>query len=166
MGVRKATPGDATAIADAHISGWQVAYRGILPDELLDGMDRVRRATWWKRHIGEASTHTLVATLDDLVIGFADFGPSRDSSEDWAELYAIYVHPDHWGAGHGRELILATELATLAFGKAHLWVLDKNSRARAWYERQGWTLGEETLHDEIGGVPVTEVRYNRTLRAG
>jgi hypothetical protein len=36
--VREASVNDAAAIADLHVRAWQMAYRGIVPDAILDGM--------------------------------------------------------------------------------------------------------------------------------
>jgi len=37
--VRKAKVEDASAIAFVHVRSWQVAYRGHMPDEFLNGLD-------------------------------------------------------------------------------------------------------------------------------
>ena len=38
-------PTDAGAIADAHVRGWLAAYRGLVPDSILDGvLGRARTA--------------------------------------------------------------------------------------------------------------------------
>ena len=42
------------------------------------------------------------------VVGFASTGPSRDQL-GIGELYAIYVEPDAWSTGAGRELIVRAE---------------------------------------------------------
>ncbi len=36
--IRRATPDDAKAIADVHGRSWQAAYRGLLPDEVIEQM--------------------------------------------------------------------------------------------------------------------------------
>jgi hypothetical protein len=36
--VRPATPDDADAIASVHVRSWQAAYRGIVPDAMLDAL--------------------------------------------------------------------------------------------------------------------------------
>ena len=46
--VRLARPDDAEAIADAHVRGWLAAYRGLVPDAILDGLSVERRATFWR----------------------------------------------------------------------------------------------------------------------
>ncbi|HSM45638.1 MAG TPA: GNAT family N-acetyltransferase, partial [Acidimicrobiia bacterium] len=82
-------------------------------------------------------------------------------------IYSIYVHPDQWGDGHGHDLLQAGEDTLLAkgFESGLLWVLDANQPARRFYERHGWTVGKPIRVEEIGGVQVTEVRYDKSLTA-
>ena len=56
-----------------------------------------------------------------------------------------------------------SRLAELGFDKALLWVLVTNTRARGFYERQGWSVGGPIQLEEIGGVQVTEMRYEKSL---
>ena len=46
--VRAATPADAAAIAGVHVRSWQAAYRGIVPDEVLDGLSLPDREQRWR----------------------------------------------------------------------------------------------------------------------
>jgi GNAT superfamily N-acetyltransferase len=81
------------------------------------------------------------------------------------EVYAIYVDPHRWGEGIGRDLLAAGEQALIDDGhwQALLWVLDGNTRARAFYERQGWAQGKPIRIENIGGTDVNEVRYEKPL---
>src|SRR5215468_9837906 len=78
---------------------------------------------------------------------------------------SIYVHPDAWGQGWGRQLMAATVtgLADAGFGRAVLWVLDSNQRARRFYRAAGWSPDGAARPDTIGGAEVSEVRYRRSL---
>ena len=38
IAIRTAKPGDARAIAEIHVSTWQTAYRGLMPDDFLAAM--------------------------------------------------------------------------------------------------------------------------------
>jgi Sortase and related acyltransferases len=84
----------------------------------------------------------LVAEVDGSVAGFAGLGPTRDRDEDpatIAEIAAIYLAPEVWGAGIGSRLMM-TVLETFAqagYEQATLWVLDTNVRARRFYETKG-----------------------------
>ena len=48
--VRAATPDDARGIAEVHVAGWRWAYRGQMPDALLDSLsveDRAEKRRVW-----------------------------------------------------------------------------------------------------------------------
>jgi ribosomal protein S18 acetylase RimI-like enzyme len=162
--VRPADLGDSAAIAEAHVTSWQVAYKGLLPDEVLGRLDVQRRTDFWREQIAEGAP-VLVAAFDGAVVGFSSYGAARHDDQSWGEIYAIYVLPGYWGAGHGHRLITATESALFASGyrQALLWVLDSNLRARQFYERQGWMGTPTVMKDTIGQVEVIEVRYQKTL---
>lgn len=156
--IRLAGPDDAGPLAGVQVETWRHAYRGILADDYLDAMDPSGRDRWWRRRIEQGAT-VLVAEAGDGLAGFCWVGPSGD--EGWGEVYAIYVHPERWGKGHGRRLIRAGEssLRRSGFSRALLWVLEENRRARDFYERQGWRMGKPFRIEEIGGTQVAEVRY-------
>jgi GNAT superfamily N-acetyltransferase len=169
--VRRARPADAAPIAVVHVRSWQGAYRGLLPQEYLDGLDPDARTEPWRRALerdGWPEAGTIVAVSDGRVGGFANFGPTRDTDPGGTrvgEIPAIYVLPEAWGTGLGRALMTATlsQLAGCGFESATLWVLDTNARARRFYARAGWTADGSAKQDDIGGALVTEVRYGRPL---
>lgn len=160
--LRWAVPDDAADLADVHVTTWQEAYRGIFTDDFLDSLDRGTRARWWRTFLTDGA-RVHVAVTGGSVVGFCHAAGSDD--EGWGEVYSIYVHPDHWGAGHGHSLLAAGEeaLADAGHRRALLWVLEENERGRAFYERQGWMPGKPFRVEEIGGVQVTELRYEKDL---
>jgi hypothetical protein len=44
MLLRAATPRDALGVARVHVRSWQLAYRGLLPDDYLDQLTPANRA--------------------------------------------------------------------------------------------------------------------------
>ena len=102
--VRAATPDDACEVASIHVRAWQVAYRGLLPQEYLDGLrpeDRARGYTFDRT--GAEHPAALVAVEHGMICGFVITGLSHDSDlQDARELWAIYVDPQRWGNGIGR----------------------------------------------------------------
>jgi len=98
------------------------------------------------------------------IVGFVSVGSSRDPDTD-AELFAIYVLPEHWGTGVGRTLIESgeEELRTLGHEEAILWVLDDNPRARRFYELAGWSVDGAAREIRIFGFDISEVRYAKRL---
>jgi len=165
--VRKARLDDAAAIAAVHMRTWQVAYRGLVPDEILDRFELDEWTTRRRQMLEDESVFVFVAETDGDVAGFVAVGPCRDRDlEGEGELYGIYVRPEQWRHGLGRELISAGEdaLRELGFAEAGLWVLEDNPRARRFYEANGWLL-DEPAHKAYpaGDKELSEVRYRRRL---
>ena len=150
--IREATIDDADAIATVHIDSWRVGYRGIVPDEYLDseGFATSRRDRWreWTWHASAAS-RLFVVSVHSRLVGFGYAGPERlDPDIDHSglpsrgEVYAFYLHPTAWGSGSAGALMSRCEefLRDEGFGSAVLWVLRDNPRARAFYEKAGWSF--------------------------
>ena len=165
--IRPATIDDARQIAEVHVGSWRHAYRGMLPDAVLDRRSADDREGTWRAAFADETTGALVAEDDGRIVGFTSFGPSRDgdASERTAEILTIYVEPSTMGRGIGRELLAAASasLRDRGFERATLWVLEANERARRFYEREGWRWdGTVDRHDvECANEPV--VRYTVEL---
>jgi GNAT superfamily N-acetyltransferase len=158
--IRRAGPEDARAVAEVHVGSWRHAYRGLLPDAYLDRLSVDDREAMWREAFGEVASGAFVAEAGDRIVGFASFGPSRDqdAGDGTGEIPAIYVEPSVLGAGVGRELLRAATAALRAegFGRATLWVLEANERARRFYEKAGWSWdGTVDRHDfECANEPI------------
>jgi ribosomal protein S18 acetylase RimI-like enzyme len=167
--VRAAVPADAEEMAHVHVRSWQVAYRGLMPDAVLDGLDERLRAERHREILsGPANGRTaLVAEHGDRIVGFAMAGEQHDGPDGSGEIYAIYVDPDHWGTGAGR-LLMDTAVAHLtATGPRPvvLWALDGNARADRFYRRYGFVAdGATGSHPVAVGPDVPMIRY--TLAPG
>ncbi|NJC68261.1 GNAT family N-acetyltransferase [Planosporangium thailandense] len=167
MSVRPATVDDAQAIAGLHVRSWQAAYRGHMPDKLLDNLDPAVWTARWRRgleHPRPAET-TFVAMAGARIVGFAT---AVDAENGEGAVSAIYVDPPSWGTGAGR-LLMDAAVAHLTGGArprvVRLWALDGNERARRFYERYGFTIdGARGSHTVGGAFEVPTVRY--TLQPG
>src|SRR4030095_1198510 len=70
--VRKATAQDASGIAFVHVRSWQVAYRGHMPDEFLDGLDVEKRTHMWRELTGDPDKIIFVAAdREGTIVGFS-----------------------------------------------------------------------------------------------
>jgi ribosomal protein S18 acetylase RimI-like enzyme len=178
--IRPATPGDAAGIAAVRRASWPAAYAGILPPEVID--DVVVRSTPARERASFAERpwrHLLVAVAPVAVItGYASYGMEKGSNglprspaaggppagrPLAAELYTLYVAPDHWSTGAGRALMdrVLTEVRAEGYPRIILWVLRDNRRARRFYERAGFRRKGTEHPSYFAGVP--EVRYVRDL---
>jgi len=143
--IRQALETDAEAIAMLKTRSWQTAYRGQLPDRLLDdlGLELASRIDYWRVNISTQSSakHEIwTAECGSDLRAFAAFGPARRSDEaGFGEVYALYVDPPHWNKGMGRALLAhSVERLSREYSIAILWVLASNAGARNFYERAGW----------------------------
>jgi GNAT superfamily N-acetyltransferase len=166
--VRGAGEDDARAIAEVHVRAWQVAYQGLVPDRILDGLSLDGAQRSWERLVTERGSVTLVAGREGAVEGFCSISmPSRDrdATEHTAEVAAIYVHPDHWRTGVGRALLDAGigRLRDEGWGEVTLWVFAANDQARSFYAAHGFEPDGAERQNEIVGR--TEVRLRLALSA-
>lgn len=165
-------------MARVHVRAWQAAYQGQIPQDYLDVLDVGQRVKAWAQSLvpggGEgiyvhASRETGIALVAEdygEILGIAAVGPSRSSPEEGVgELFMINLVPEAWGRGVGRLLLESaeSELGTLGYGEAILWVLATNERARRFYERAGWLADAGERRDESRGFILEEVRYRRSL---
>lgn len=171
MITRLAALGDAAAIAEIHVQSWQRAYRGLLPQDFLDSLNPTQRTARWRDFITNQDppgTAVVVIADHEKIHGFGHVCPSRDDDEQRplvGELASIYLRPNTWGQGLGRQLIghclgLLTEAGNTA---AMLWVLEGNARAIRFYEANGWRPNGATKHATIAQTLVTEIRYRIAL---
>ena len=166
--LRRATGADAAAVAAMHVRSWQTAYRGVVPDPFLDGLDvgsRARRYSFDRS--GPGDPETWIAIDGDDVVGMVTVNPSRDEDlPGLGEVQALYVAPGRWRSGAGSALMARAErlLIGAGFTEALLWVLRDNVRGRRFYEAAGWDADGETKTVEIGGRELVEVRYRKRLR--
>ena len=148
---------------------WQIAYRGIVPDAILDGLSIEQRREFWARSIGMASLEPdrdgriWVVEEAGRVLGFATTRPGRDTDlgARAGELHSIYLAPEAWSRGLGSTLLESAvgDLRARRFSPLVLWVIEANIRGRRFYERAGWRLDGARQPIDFDGVPVDEVRY-------
>ncbi|MER7672988.1 GNAT family N-acetyltransferase [Kitasatospora sp. NPDC096128] len=134
---------DAADIADLHTESWCTAYRGIVPDEALgDGLGAQRRELWELRLTVDYGTPEntpvlLVAERAGEPVGFVYLVPQPDGR---VLVDNLHVRPGLTGGGIGRDLLAAAraEVAERFPGaELYLEVLRANTRAIAFYEREG-----------------------------
>ena len=161
--IRRGTPDDAPAIASVRVDTWRSAYRGLLPDALLDGLDTTSISANWRRGL-EAIDPTrvaYVAEVDREVIGFASGGRARHANAAYpGEVYALYVRDSHQGKGIGRALlrVSAAELVERGLTPIVIWTLYNNPASRGFYESVGGrVIGEK--REPFEGHELHEVAY-------
>ena len=120
MLIRAGRPDDAAGVAAVQIASWRAAYAHLFSPEQLAAISLAERTEFWRRF------PPIVAEVEGDVVGFVAVGNG--------ELYAIYVHPNHWGSGIGR-----------------------------FYDAAGWSTNGETKDAELFGMAGPVVCYAKQL---
>ena len=169
MRIRPADPSDIPAVAAIKVESWRHAYRGIMPDAVLDALTAEEvQAQWLGVAPAGFADAVLVADGPDGIAGYTMSGPVHEPAGDIpGQLYAIYLRPSHMRRGLGTALFHATaqRLAAQGFPEFLLWVLEANAPARAFYERHGGMLipGARAV-TEIGEAQLPECAYGFRAR--
>jgi GNAT superfamily N-acetyltransferase len=165
---RAATRNDAVDIVAITIEGFD-AYRAFAPtgweppsaaEELERLSELLDREDVWYRVVEHASE----------VVGHVGFLPA--ASLAWAPVddpglvhfRQLFVRPGHWGSGLATTLHAAAldEARARGFTSMRLFTPAGQTRARRFYEREGWTPARPAFFEERIGLEIVE--YRRLLQ--
>lgn len=140
ISIRTANPSDAEAIARVHVAAWRRAYRGLIPDSVIDARTLAVRTEQWRPRLREQERVACVAChFDGGICGFATavrLDRARDGFDGY--LQTLYVSPDLWRRGIGKELLRAIAARLQAGGATNMALRTlRLGAARAFYERLG-----------------------------
>lgn len=152
MQLRPATLEDSPTVARIWAAGWRDAHLGHVPEELAAIRTRESFDVRAVQRVGD----TTVAEVDGEVAGFMMV------TED--EVEQVYVDAARRGTGVASALLAEGERQVKAagFGRAWLAVATGNTRARRFYEREGWTDEGEFDYPAAtssGPIPVSCHRF-------
>lgn len=140
--IRAARADDAPGIARMHWESHQTTYidPGFVTRERIEAWTLEQRLEGWRQVLDEAGPErTVVVAVDgDRIIGFAD-ARTIDQGEDPEaprdlELKGLYLLDSHQGTGLGQALLDAA----IGDRPAFLWAMAGETRARAFYRRNGF----------------------------
>jgi GNAT superfamily N-acetyltransferase len=147
MKTRRATIGDETILRALRLRAMSDS-----PDAFGSTYERelARTADDWRRWLISGATFILedAQGARGIVAGRHD-----EAAAATVELLSMWVHPDIRGSGAGESLVSAIVSWAQAEGATvvRLQVVQDNSRARRFYERNGFRLTGHTRVRERGG---------------
>jgi GNAT superfamily N-acetyltransferase len=129
--IRPGSPADAAVVAEIWRRGWRDGHVGHVPRELAEARTDESFAERAARRVDD----TTVAVVDGVVAGFVMVVDD--------EVEQVYVGAAHRGSGVADALMDEAERQVGAAGHTTAWlaVVEGNARARAFYERKGWSDG-------------------------
>lgn len=154
---RPGTQQDVEGIAALHADNWRRHYRGAYSNEYLDGDVFHERRNVWTARLGNRSrdSSTVVAEFEGHIVGFVHVEFNDDSK--WGALVDnLHVAYGYQRQGIGARLMsIAAEFVTNRGTSAglHLWVLERNHSAQAFYRSLGGESVERKPVPAPGGVP-------------
>lgn len=165
--IRPATADDAVVLAAIGGRAWNVTYRGIVPDPVLDewiaGAEQGWRAAF-AANGPDGPWRAWVADAGGAALGYLTTSPAKDEwmppPEGAGEVTNLYLEPVAIGTGVGRRLYehAVADLRERGFNPLVIWAFRDNQRARRFYERMGLAVDAETDW-VLGGVPCPIVRF-------
>lgn len=163
--IRLASASDAEGIARVHVDSWRETYSGAVPERFFDEHAFEARRDMWTRYLALPAPYgvLVIAERDARVVGFAFAAPARGAAAERGhepvrdlQLFSLYLLASEHGAGTGRRLLESA----IGTRPAQLWVASRNTRARSFYERNGFHAdGVEAADPDIEGL--LEVRMVR-----
>jgi GNAT superfamily N-acetyltransferase len=161
---RRATGGDAEAIASLHTESWRDVYQGILPDSYLDSQITDERVNLWKSRFSSLASDRLLVVLTESpgeLVGFACV--LLDEDPQWgACLDNLHVLPRWRSRGVGRLLfgrVAQWVMSTEPGWPIHLWVFEANLGARRFYSALGGEVVGHQKKEVLKGIEISSVLY-------
>ncbi len=159
--IRPAVPTDASAIAEIHYAGWQIAYAHVVSEEQMESKQPERRIAFWEMRIAEPASLVLIAEDEaGQAQGFVHGGGvlAHDirvgglTGYD-CEIYSLHCRLEVQGRGLGRMLMAEAARTFRDRGRTALllWAYRDNPY-RKFYEKIGGEIIAEGFDDDIPDV--------------
>ena len=163
--VREATQNDVLGMAKVRVDTWRAAYKGIIPDDFLEGLDYQRVADRWRDTFWEDRNPAIAVFVAENeqaeIVGIAICGPEQSQDAFYqSEIYVLYVLPQYQTQGIGRKLVDACIqhlVHKLNLKSLLIWVIAENPYRRFYESLGGKAVKEKT--QEIGGKLIKEIGY-------
>lgn len=161
--IRKARNGDEKTLAFIQTESWKSAFADIIStDDLKKYTDIEKAETMYENVLKSRYAEISILEIDGRPHCIAAWSKARNPEfSNSAELICIHSLCDNWGKGYGTMMInhILDEIKNSGYNSVVLWVFEKNTRARSFYEKHGFVLTDNT-QTSYGAV---EVMYRKNI---
>ena len=153
MKVRKATSEDSIIVGEVHSKAWKSAYRGIMPDDYIDKDTASKRTEEFLESIKDGKCTYFLLEESGQTAGVVKISEENDT----LEIDSIYILNEFRGNGIGRQFMDFIK-AYRTQGMIFLWVLEDNTKARRFYENNGFVMSGDSRTINRG-VELKQIKY-------
>lgn len=146
--IRKAKIGDEKTLAYIQTESWRSAFADIISDDdLVKCTDVAKVEEMYSNVLKSNYAEMSILEIDGKPHCIAAWSKARNPAfSDSAEIICIHSLCDNWGKGYGTMMMnhIIKEIENSGYRKVLLWVFEKNTRARRFYEKHGFKLTDNT----------------------
>lgn len=161
--IRKAKLGDEKTLAYIQTESWKSAFADIISAKNMERCTDITKAeTMYENVLKSGYAEISILEIDENPHCIAAWSKARNPEfSDSAELICIHSLCDNWGKGYGTMMMnhIFNKIKNSGYNSVLLWVFEKNTRARSFYEKHGFVLTGNT-QTVYGAV---EVMYRKNL---
>lgn len=160
--VRRAREDDCERIARVKRAVWETTYRGVYPDEKLDGFDIPTQAERFRALLADRNAQLYVAVERGEIVGYMSCGGrAREPFSGMQEIGLLYVLREHQGLGVGKALFETARDAMREAGHTEFIVACNkyNAAAQGFYLAMGGAVVSTDADAEDRSVPQVYFRF-------
>ena len=161
--IRKAKLGDEKILAYIQTESWKSAFTDIISAENMERCTDIAKAeAMYENVLKSGYAEMSILEIDSKPHCIAAWSKARNPQfSDCAELICIHSLSDNRGKGYGSIMMnhILKEIQDSEYDSVILWVFEKNTLARSFYEKHGFVLTGNT-QTVYGAV---EVMYRKNL---
>lgn len=161
--IRKAKIGDEKILAYIQMESWKSAFSDIISaDDLIKYTDVNKAQEMYLNILKSNYSEISILEIDGKPHCIAAWSKARNPLfSDCAEIICIHSLSENRGKGYGSMMMnhIIDEIKNSGYNSVLLWVFEKNTRARTFYEKHGFELTDNTQisYDAV------EVMYRKNL---
>ena len=159
--IRKAKLGDEKILAHIQTESWKSAFADIISAEDLERRTDITKVeTMYENDLKSGYAEMSILEIGGNPHCIAAWRKARNPQfSDCAELICIHSLTENRGKGYGSMMMnhIIDEIKNTDYNSVVLWVFEKNTRARNFYEKYGFELTDntQTVYDAV------EVMYRK-----